>query len=164
MGSGKSLIGFSLAQKLQTEFFDLDKEIEKKNSCSISEFFRIHGETEFRKEEASLLREIEGQHNSFVIATGGGTPCFHNNMKWMNETGKTLYLKVSVSTLINRLKKDKVNRPLLSSLTDNNLEVFIENLFKEREKYYLQSAMVVIPENFSSFTLLENITEMLNKK
>ena len=164
MGSGKSLIGYSLAQKLQTEFFDLDKEIEKKFGCSISDFFRIHGETEFRKEEAFLLREIGNHHHSFVMATGGGTPCFHNNMIWMNETGNTLYLKLSVSTIIQRLKKDKADRPLLSELTDKNLEVFIEDLFKEREKYYVQSVMEVIPEHFTSITLLEYIAELLNKK
>jgi shikimate kinase len=164
MGSGKSLIGSSLSQKLQTEFFDLDKEIEKKFGHTISHFFKIHGELEFRKEEASLLREIANQHKSFVMATGGGTPCFHNNMKWMIETGNTIYLKVSVNSLIDRLKKDKAGRPLLSSLTDKNLEVFIEDLFKEREKYYMQSAMEVIPENFSTDNLLENIAELLNNK
>jgi shikimate kinase len=164
MGSGKSLIGYSLAQKLQTEFFDLDREIENKFGCSISHYFKIHGEMEFRKEETSLLRGIACHKKSFVMATGGGTPCFHNNMQWMNETGRTIYLRASVNTLINRLKKDKIRRPLLSALNNKNLEVYIEDLFTEREKYYVQSDMEVIPENFSSVTLVEYITEMLHKK
>lgn len=162
MGSGKSLIGYSLAQKIQAEFFDLDKEIEKKSGCSISEFFRIHGESEFRNEEATLLREIGNHHNSFIMATGGGTPCFHNNMKWMNETGKTIYLRVSVETLISRLKRDKLNRPLISALTDKNLETFIDALFNERENFYMQSAMEVSPENFTKDALIEHIKGILN--
>lgn len=162
MGSGKSLIGYSLAQKFQTEFIDLDKEIEKKRGCSISDFFRIHGETEFRNEEATLLREIGSHHNSFVIATGGGTPCFHNNMRWMNETGKTIYLKVSVETLISRLKRDRINRPLISSLPDKNFETYIEALFKERENFYMQSAIELSPEIFTPGALFEHIKGILH--
>lgn len=161
MGSGKSLIGYSLAQKLHLPFIDLDKEIEKSTGCSISDFFRIHGETEFRKEERRLLMESGSQKNEFVMATGGGTPCFHDNMNWMNESGTTLYLQVSLETLVRRLKRDKQKRPLLSSLTDEKLSVFVNTLFREREQFYETAQLRISPENYTPESLIENITNLL---
>jgi len=161
MGSGKSFIGYSLAQKLHLPFIDLDKEIEKSTGCTISDFFRIHGEAEFRKEEKRLLREQGSHQAGFIMATGGGTPCFHDNMQWMNETGTTLYLRVSLKTLVKRLSADKQNRPLLASLPDEELLEGINSLFRERECFYKMSSIQMNAGSLSPDILVGKIAATL---
>src|SRR5437773_11285939 len=91
MGSGKTFFGKQLAQLLNYEFIDLDELIGKNEGATIAEIFFSKGEAYFRSKESSLLKSLSQNENA-VIATGGGTPCFHDNMKWMNEHGITVYL------------------------------------------------------------------------
>lgn len=157
MGSGKSLIGSSLAKKLGIPFIDLDMEFENRSNFTISEFFSKYGEMEFRMEETRLLKEITIMYDSFVIATGGGTPCFHDNIKWMNDNGITVYINLAIQTLISRLNADKQKRPLICTLESEELRVFIENLFVAREGFYQQSKIKILAENISPENLIQQI-------
>ncbi len=113
-GSGKSFWGEKLADKLSVNFIDLDNEIERKAGSSIIEIFRLHGEEYFRLIEKEVLESVIALHKNEVIACGGGTPCFYNNIEMMNRSGKTIYLKTPISLLLERLKKssESAKRPL----------------------------------------------------
>lgn len=161
MGAGKSLIGQSLAQRLNIPFYDLDKQIETLQGCSVSDFFKIHGEMEFRKEETRVMKEIVNHNNEFVIATGGGTPCFHNNMKWMNENGTTVYLNISKEALGRRLKREKLKRPLIANLSNEDIDSFIEKLLHERAGTYGESKFEISPEKYTPGILIETIIRLL---
>lgn len=138
MGSGKSLLGKRLAKGIGYDFYDLDSLIEKGEEMKIPNIFAEKGEGHFRLLEAKYLREMANFPNA-IIATGGGTPCFSENMEWMNRVGITLYLKASVDTLVERLRKEKSGRPLISGKTDEDLHLFIDGLLSERRRFYTNS-------------------------
>jgi shikimate kinase len=161
MGAGKSLIGHALAQRLQLPFFDLDRQIEIMHGCSVSDFFQIHGEQEFRKEETLILKETAKSNESFVIASGGGTPCFYGNMAWMNDHGITVYLNILPETLAKRLKRDRRNRPLIASLSDKELTLFVKKTLHEREEFYRMSHIEITPENYSPQGLIDHLANRI---
>ncbi len=138
MGSGKSYLGKALASQLNLSYLDLDDWLEKEEGRSISRIFSESGEMEFRKLEAQYLRAT-AQHQNIVVATGGGTPCFFENMDWANENGVTIYLNASPRLIASRLSGEKSKRPLISSLNDEELLSFIENKLAERESFYHQA-------------------------
>ena len=115
-------------------FIDLDKKIEKSEKKPIAEIFQ-RGENHFRKLEAETLRKTK-RYPDAVIATGGGTPCFHDNIIWMNENGITVYLSGKAGELYHRLLTDRENRPLLSSLSDVALLDYIMGALSQRERFY----------------------------
>ena len=156
MGSGKSFWKKELAAKLKLAAYDLDLLIEAVEEASIPEIFETSGETYFRKAEAKLLRWF-GEKKSFVLATGGGTPCFHENIKWMNQQGITIWLDEPVSVLVGRLKKEKNNRPLLNHLDENGLQQYLEKLLVERTPYYSQANIRLIGNEINLKTLLLKI-------
>jgi shikimate kinase len=139
MGSGKSYIGKGLSEALGCPFIDLDKEIEKGEKKSIPEIF-MEGETHFRTLEAEYLRQTKKLENA-VISTGGGAPCFNDNMSWMNQNGITLYLDTSRHLLIKRLSKNPSKRPLLLGLNGMELEGFIDNKLRQRMEFYNQASL-----------------------
>jgi len=141
MGSGKSTIGKKLAKKLDTDFIDLDKYIEEKENISISEIFKLKGETEFRKIEEKSLLEISKLENK-IVSLGGGTPCFFNNMEIINNSGLSIYLKMPIGMLVSRLINAKVQRPLIKDKNREELHTFIENQLKEREQFYSMSSII----------------------
>ncbi len=116
-GSGKTTLGAELAAELMIPFVDLDAEIEKREASAVAEIFATKGEDHFRAVEASLLREWAGSNQSFVMATGGGAPCFLQGMDIINETGISVFLDVPVGVLAERLS-DKTDRPLLRNEGD----------------------------------------------
>jgi shikimate kinase len=138
MGSGKSYWAQRIAEKENMDWMDLDQEIEKETSLSIKEIFAGYGEEYFREKEREALHKLSGYDN-IIIATGGGTPCFHNNMKWMNEHGVTIFIDEDVNVLADRLKKEKSHRPLIKDLSDEELHNFLSDKLKERARYYLQA-------------------------
>lgn len=139
MAAGKTTIGKELAKKLAMTFIDMDDVIETKAGMPLPAIFDKKGEQAFRKLENETLREVLELDNQ-VIATGGGTPCFYNNMQLMNSTGSTFYLYFSPNELLNRLKLTNLNtRPLLSGKTDEELLHFITKSLNERELYYLRA-------------------------
>jgi len=143
MGAGKSTVGELLAQALGYEFIDMDYEIEKRTQQTISNIFAEKGENEFRKLEYDCLHEI-GQRNRVVISTGGGAPCFFNNLSFMKENGLTVYLKVPAEQLKEKLEMSRHDkRPLISGKKGNDLLQYIKNGLAEREPFYLQATLIV---------------------
>lgn len=135
MGSGKTHWAQRLAAQLNMDWIDLDQQIEKVTDMPVREIFATQGEEYFRLKEKDTLRQFIGIDN-IIIATGGGTPCFHHNMEWMNENGTTIWLNVESATLAERLKRKKYKRPLISHLDDEDIEAFIKAKVKEREPFY----------------------------
>lgn len=160
MGSGKSTWGKKIARRLQADFIDLDQAIVEECGLSISEFFEQNGESAFRAMESDVLRRLPltgpGAYTTTVIATGGGTPCYHENMRWMNEVGSTIYFRLSDRALWQRLRQaDPRKRPLIKDFDDSALLNFIKEKLKEREPYYLQSSHVVDQLRTSPGRLIE---------
>ena len=142
MGSGKSYCAKKIAKKLKLAAYDLDNLVEMTEDLTISEIFEEEGEEYFRKLEAKILRWF-GEKRNFVLATGGGTPCFHNNIDWMNENGITIWLNEPIDVLVERLKPEKYHRPLISGLSDEELGSFLTNKLAERTPFYSQAKHTV---------------------
>lgn len=140
MGSGKSTLGKKLSELSGATFIDLDSRIESAEGKPVSNIFKERGEEYFRKIEAETLRKTSRSRNA-VIATGGGTPCFYDNMKWMNENGVTVYLEATPGELYHRLLKERETRPLLAHLGDVALFDFIMSSIAHRAPYYTQAAI-----------------------
>jgi shikimate kinase len=142
MGCGKTSWGRKLATGLGYEFIDLDHILEAHTGITIAEYFFTHGEEEFRKLEAQILRETSYPQNT-IVSTGGGMPCFFDNMGWMNAHGQTLYIQLSPKALANRLENAKTPRPVLQGKKGDELVSFIEHKLAEREGLYLQATHTI---------------------
>lgn len=142
MGCGKSSFGKRLAKKLEYPFLDLDEEVERKTGQSIDDLFRMEGESVFRKYEQDALLETIN-HKKAVIASGGGTPCFEDNMEFMKSEGVTVYLRMSPLSIAHRLEHAKRQRPLVNDLKGEELLELVRNKLAEREEYYMQSHCVI---------------------
>lgn len=152
MGSGKSFLGRCLSEKFNLRFLDLDMFIEDTLNLSIPEIFSSIGEEGFRKNEANLLRKtINFSQN--IISCGGGTPCFHENMKWIKHNGISIYLKTSEELLFERLNNQKERRPLISNMSDNDLKNFISIKIVEREKYYEKADYTYLQQQNGNTTI-----------
>lgn len=144
MGSGKSTVSKRLAQILGLAFYDLDEIIESFEGCSISEIFKNKGEIYFRKIESQVLKEFVANRNDFVLALGGGTPCYANNHEILKNEGiQSFYLKGAVDTLFERLESEKSERPLIAHLNANELEDYIRKHLFDRSYYYFQAKQIV---------------------
>ncbi|MFO7575967.1 MAG: shikimate kinase [Bacteroidales bacterium] len=156
MGSGKTTTGRKLAALAGARFVDIDTEIEKAAGKSISRIFSEEGEVHFRKTEYDVLRRIDLTDGA-VIATGGGTPCYADNMDYMNNTGITVYLKMTPAALASRLEYAMVSRPLIAGLSGESLNRYISDKITEREPYYLRSQIIFEGLNADAKLLLEKI-------
>ncbi|MDP3393667.1 shikimate kinase [Sediminibacterium sp.] len=156
MGSGKSFWKQRLSAKLKTGGYDLDGIIESVEEKSVTELFEEEGEIWFRKTEAKLLRWF-GEKKSFVLATGGGTPCFHQNMEWMNQQGITIWLDEPVEVLVERLLPEMAQRPLLKNLSTQQLQSFIQNKLTERRPFYNQAKKKLSGSEINLKNLIVNI-------
>ena len=157
MGSGKTHWGQLLSQKLGIPFFDLDEQIVSHENKSISQLFAEQGEEYFRLVEKDTLHIITESHDSFVMATGGGTPCYFNNVEYMNRSGTSVWLNVPIDTLHQRLVKEKEKRPLIKELTDTQLRGFIGKKFSDRRIYYEQADVIIDDEPVQLDQLIEKI-------
>ncbi len=142
MGSGKTTLGKKLAEKISIEFIDLDEIIIKNTGESINNIFNKKGEDFFREEERKALQSML-RKKSFIMAVGGGTPCFFNNMELMKKTGITIYLKLTPEKIFDRLKGETKQRPLLNKLDNESLLEYIKINLEKREKWYLQSEIIL---------------------
>ncbi len=142
MGSGKSTTGRKIASALKWPFLDLDTKIEEKAEKTIAQIFSQHGESYFRKIEAEVLRN-HGTFADAIISTGGGTPCFEDNMDYMLKTGLTVYLKMTPVQLASRLSNSSGERPLLQNITDDKLIDYIDEKLAFREKWYNKSKIII---------------------
>jgi shikimate kinase len=138
MGSGKSHWGKKLGKKLKTGAYDLDYLVETNEEKTIAEIFAEDGEEYFRKSEAKILRWF-AQKKSFVLSTGGGTPCFHDNMSWMNKHGLTIWLDEPMDVLVERLRPERSHRPLIKNLEGDQLREFLVAKREERVPFYSQA-------------------------
>lgn len=139
-GSGKSTLGRQLSRLMQVDFFDLDHEIVHVARMPISEVFQKQGEDYFRELERDTLDKLSLEHSSFVMATGGGTPCFHKNMDKMNHMGITVFIDIPSQMIIGRMsKKGMAARPLFSSLDPENMVAEFDQKFSYRMPYYQQA-------------------------
>lgn len=145
MGSGKSYWSKRLAEQLQLKYFDLDSIIEQNCKLKINAIFEQFGESYFRQAETNALKNFANQNN-FIVATGGGTPCFNNNMQWMNEHGTTIWIDEPIDILVSRLKKEKDHRPLIKQLNDVELKDFLLQKLNERNPFYNQAKFKVNSE------------------
>ena len=151
MGCGKTTFGRDLANKLNLQFADLDELIEERYKISINDFFLKYGEENFRRIENMMLREQLTKHR-IVISTGGGTPCFYNNMELMNRHGVTIFLNTPVPVIVDRLINGKRKRPLIMGLEIFELTFKINQHLAQRIIYYNKAQyMLNLEEQTPSF-------------
>ncbi len=154
MGCGKSKLGKALANKLERPFLDLDDLVEAKNQMSIPELFTAFGEQGFREREKQTLQEA-AIANDAIIATGGGAPCFFDNMEWMNKNGITVFIDTPVKVLADRLINARVERPLVKGKSYEELVAFIEAKLEERLPFYNQAQIILKGVDLSADDLIE---------
>lgn len=149
MGSGKSYWTKQLAKKYKTGGYDLDYLIEVKEEKAIAELFTEDGEAYFRKVESTVLKWFE-QKKTYVLATGGGAPCFFDNMAWMNKQGITIWLDEPLPVIAERLAPEKAHRPLIAKLSDTELLSFLEKQRVERLPFYSAAHIHLQDESITS--------------
>lgn len=142
MGSGKSTLGKELARSMGIQFIDLDQSIERSTGLSVTDLFKTKGEQAFRSLESAQLKS-ECQKDRFVMALGGGTPCFNDNLSMINNSGTSFYLDYNAETLAERLKNISGERPLLKDKSGTELMNYITALMKERAAYYNQATFII---------------------
>ena len=138
MGTGKSYWGKIWADKINFSFIDLDEMIEHEEHCSIAQIFEKKGEDYFRQKEATTLRLMK-QHKKTIIACGGGTPCFFENMQWMNENGITVLLQADAAYILKNIERQPGQRPLIKGKNITEQLLFIEKKLKDRELFYSEA-------------------------
>lgn len=157
MGCGKTTLGKKLAVKHGFELLDLDHEIERLTGDTVAGYFSVHGEDAFRKLESETLKNYSYAENC-IIATGGGTPCFFDNMDWMNANGTTVYIELSAVSLAKRLEKGIAKRPLLRGLTAEGVVDFIEDKLTVRGPFYQQAKITLSGISLRPDDILQAVT------
>ena len=155
MGAGKTTIGKALAAELGLRFYDLDWYIESRMRKTVAQLFAEMGEEGFRRIERNMLHEV-AEFEDVLISCGGGTPCFFDNMQYINQQGQTLYLKASPDVLYKHLKMGKSVRPLLLNKTPDEVKAFISEQLATREPFYLlahHTLDVSLMDNFEKIKL-----------
>lgn len=147
MGSGKSHWGRQISTQMKIPYFDLDEQIVDAEGLSIPDIFARYGEEYFRMKEKDVLETLIDEHASVVISTGGGTPCFFNNIELMKKKGTVVWLNTHVEVLLQRLLREKTKRPLIKDIADEDLKNYIIRKLNERRMYYQQSDLTVDNEN-----------------
>lgn len=141
MGAGKTTVGKELSNQIGLSFIDLDCYIEGRYHKTVSALFAERGEEEFRQIEHRMLHEV-AMFEDVIISTGGGTPCFFDNLSFMNQCGQTVYLQVSVDELVKRLELCKHTRPILKGKSGSELKQFVTESLTTREPFYQQASLV----------------------
>jgi shikimate kinase len=169
MGSGKTHYGKLLASAMGVPFADLDAFIEAEEGMTITEIFKLKGESYFRACESRILRTVPAFfsthiiniHHKFsifgVLSCGGGTPCFNRNMEWMNEHGITVWIAPDIDILVERLVGEQEKRPLIAGLSKTELRNQVEQRLHDREMYYRQSNLQITNPSISVQELHEQI-------
>lgn len=158
MGVGKTSLGKKLANRLKVPFLDTDDLIEQKTGISIADYFEKNGEKSFRNVEKELLRNYNFKDS--IVATGGGLPCFHENIKFMNEKGITIFLNRPAKELQQRLVNAKKQRPLIKKLSDDELLEFITFKLDERLPFYEKANFTLDRNNQTVEEIISRISEL----
>ena len=162
MASGKSTIGKLLGEQLKLPFKDLDSEIEKSVGMDIPTIFNKNGELFFRKKETEVLKHLMNSNQTFVLALGGGTPCYGSNMEIINtETESSVYLKLKIPSLVNRISNEKNQRPLVATISDDELAEFIGKHLFERSPFYSKASITINCDDKSAQAIVKEIAESL---
>ena len=154
MGCGKTHWGKQLSEKLRMPFFDLDNLIEEREGKSITDIFAEMGEEYFRMLEKDVLYMITENHPTFVMACGGGAPCFFNNIDYMKKRGTTVWINCSTDCLYTRLVKEKEKRPLIKSLPNDELKSFIIKKYSDRKIFYQQADVILAEDDVNLESLI----------
>jgi shikimate kinase len=157
MGSGKNYWGKLWSEKSGLDFYDIDQMVELNEGKSIAKIFAENGEGFFRNLESIELRNLLNKTN-FIAATGGGTPCFNDNISWMNENGTSVYLRSSPENILKRLVSEKEKRPLIKNLQDEELLFYITEKIKERELFYNKAKIILDVDDLQA----DHLPEFLN--
>lgn len=160
MGCGKTTHGRKLANFLNVDFIDLDEVFEQQNGA-ISKYFTVFGEEKFRKTESDLLKNTIYPENA-VISTGGGLPCFFDNLEWMKQYGTVVYLQVPPKVIASRLINSKTERPLLQHKTGEELLQYITEKLAEREPFYLKAQVVANGVGITPKKLFDLLSQVSN--
>lgn len=165
MGAGKTTIGKALAKELNIPFYDLDWYITSRMRKTVAQIFEERGEEGFRQIEHNMLHEV-AEFEDVIISCGGGTPCFFDNIDYMNRQGQVVYLKVEPETLYKHLMMSKNDRPLLRGKSHEELIAFIREQLEKRELFYNKARYtldVTLMDDFSKIqTSVKNLKELLN--
>lgn len=165
MGAGKTTVGKALAKETGLQFYDLDWYIEGRMRKTVPQIFAERGEDGFRLVERNLLHEA-AEFEDVVLSCGGGTPCFFDNIDYMNSQGDTVYLKADPDVLYAHLRMGKVRRPLLENKTPDEMKSFIREQLARREEYYLKAKHVLdvnLLDNYEKIKIsVEKMRELLS--
>jgi shikimate kinase len=157
MGSGKTYWGRQLSKKLKLPLFDLDDKIVEQENIPISQIFSEKGEEYFRLLEKDVLYLLTESHESFVMACGGGTPCFFNNIDYLKKNGTVVWINSSIDNLYKRLLKEKDQRPLLRDIPNDQLKPYIIRKFSSRKIYYQQADIILNEDDITLETIVDKI-------
>ena len=165
MGSGKTTVGKALSKEMGVPFYDLDWYISNRMRKTIAQLFEERGEEGFRQIERNMLHEV-AEFEDVIISCGGGTPCFFDNMDYLNQQGDVVYLKATPEVLYKHLLMAKVERPLLKGKTADELIAYITGHLKEREPYYQKAKYILdvsVLDNYDKInSSIHQIRELLN--
>ena len=162
MASGKSSVGSKLANKVGLPFVDLDEYIEEKHNTTIRFLMYDRGMDAFREMEKTALEELIKKYKDVLISTGGGTPCYFDNMKLMNDSGETIYLEVDIPTLVDRLMHSKKDRPLIWGKSREDLTVYAKDLLNQRQSFYKQAKHAISGKNLKIDVLVDLVESFKN--
>ena len=162
MGCGKSSLGRSLASELNLTFIDLDSFLEEKYFKTIPQIFAEEGEESFRRKERNVLEEVCG-FDDVILATGGGAPCFFDNMELMNESGFCVFLDVDIRSLVSRLIHAKIERPLIKGKSPKELHKFIEGLLAKRRPFYEKARYILKGSEINAAQVIELLGDKTNQ-
>jgi len=160
MASGKTQIGKLLAAELNYGFIDMDQLFEEQFRISIADFFEKYGEQHFRMIEHELLVETSKKEDQ-VIATGGGTPCFHDNMELINKTGLSVFIHFEVPFLVKRLLKSRRKRPVLKGIPDEKLDEMVGNHLAQRLPFYQRARIILDGSGMELSQIVKIISDLV---